>query len=212
MQQQHVEILGAQRSQRLVDRVEDVLLREVPEPVPDSDLGLDDDRFAVGGREGDRVAEALLASVVTAVHVGMVEVVDAGVTCRTNQVADGLIVELGDPHQPQDHVRGVEGGLRWGEGLHHSSSFLRCCGWVFGGRDAGPAHGHDLCGQLVRQWRVREHQPVVDRREQHIGDGVVVEARAHVTTALALRRAARRQRRGAARASPRRARERRPDP
>ena len=61
---------------------------------------------AFGGAQLHRLGEAPLAAVqIAAVHVGVVEEVDAGVARRADQRADGLVIELRDPHQPEHDVR-----------------------------------------------------------------------------------------------------------
>ena len=62
MQEEHIEILGLQRHQGLVDRAQDVLGRKVEEAVPDAGLALDHDARPLLGRQVDGLAETLLAA------------------------------------------------------------------------------------------------------------------------------------------------------
>ncbi len=76
-------------------------------------VGLNDDRFLLGWGEADRLTEPLLAFVrFVAINIGVIEVVDARLASRADQRADVLVIEHGNPHQPEDDVGGVVSCLR----------------------------------------------------------------------------------------------------
>ena len=81
VQQQDVEVVGAQGLERALDGRDEVLVREVEVRAlgHDAGLGLDDPLRTLGGGEVERLGEATLAAVeLGAVHVGVVEERDAG--------------------------------------------------------------------------------------------------------------------------------------
>ena len=124
VQQQDVDVVGLQRSQRPLDRADQVLVGEVEVRTlaDDAGLGLQGDLLAIGRGQLHGLGEAPLAAVqVAAVHVGVVEEVDPGVARRRDQGPDGVVIELGDPHQAEDDVGHLCVGGAEGDGSHYCS-------------------------------------------------------------------------------------------
>ncbi len=87
----------------------------------DARLRLDRDLGALARRELQRLGEAALGAVggLAAVDVGVVEEVDARVTCGAHEFADLVVGLVGDPHDAEDDVGNLEvGGSEGGDGLH----------------------------------------------------------------------------------------------
>ncbi len=137
VQQQHVEVVGAERGEGALDRLDQVLVREVEvRPLADdAGLGLDGELLALRRRQPQGLGEAALAAVqVVAVHVGVVDEVDARVACGAHELADGVVVQLLDAHEAEHDVRDLAPGGAQGDGSHGSSSIggevgREWCGW-----------------------------------------------------------------------------------
>src|SRR6478672_12523867 len=140
----------------------------------DSGLGLQRDLGPLGRRELHRLCEALLALVqVGAVHVGMVEEVDAGVACRRDQRADLVVALVRDPHQAEDDVGGGQPGGAKGNHLHVVGAF----------RGRSTRSGHDSADSRATSsavsWRsaARTESRILSGREAP-GIGMTTGARA----------------------------------
>ena len=113
-----------ERRERLVDRLEDVLGREVEVALPDADLGLDDDLAALGRRELHRLAEARLAAVRrAAVDVGVVDMVTPASTRGIEQPPDLRVAHLGMRMRPRMMLEMVRSEL----GMRRV--FMEVTGW-----------------------------------------------------------------------------------
>ena len=119
MQQQNIEIIGAQRPERALYRLDDMLGRKVEIAGPDARLALDHDAAAIGRRQLHRLAEARLAHMRgAAIDVGMVDHGHAARHRRIEQRPDVGIAHLADAHQAQNDARYGEIGMRDFDGLH----------------------------------------------------------------------------------------------
>ena len=96
--QQDVQVVGAQALQDAVCGGQDVLPGGIVEALPDAALGLQDQVLpAEGGVALQRCAEVLLAGA-AAVDVGVVEKVRAVVQRGVDEPAQGGAVQLAQPH------------------------------------------------------------------------------------------------------------------
>jgi hypothetical protein len=123
MEQQHVDVVGPQRLQRSLDRRHDPFVREVEVRAVltrhDARLGLQGDLGALRRRQLQRLGEPLLRAMHrAAVHVGVVEEVDAGIPRGGDEVADLVVGLVGDAHHAGDDVRGLAAGGAEGHVLH----------------------------------------------------------------------------------------------
>ena len=121
VQQQDVDVIRAERGERTVHRLDDVLVREVEvrAVAHDARLRLDRELGALRGRQLHRLCEAALALVqVAPVDVGVIDEVDAGVTGGAHELADLVVGLLGDAHEAEHDVRRDDLGSGQGEGLH----------------------------------------------------------------------------------------------
>ena len=135
VQQQDVDVVGLQRAQRPLDLAHDAFVREVEVRAlaNDARLGLQGDLGALRWGELHRLGEALLALVhVRAVHVGMVEEVDARVAGCPDECAHLVVARLGDAHESQHDVRdgGGGGSERDGSDGWHPSTLIAGAGAV----------------------------------------------------------------------------------
>ena len=121
VQQEDVDVVGVEGRERAVDRLDQVLVREVEvrSARHDPGLGLDDQLGAVGGRQLQGLGEPALAAVQRgAVDVGVVEERDPGVTRCGHQGADLVVGLVLDAHEAEHDVRHDHVGARQSEGLH----------------------------------------------------------------------------------------------
>ncbi|MCY1245046.1 hypothetical protein D9M72_581560 [compost metagenome] len=103
MQQQKIEIVGLQCRKRAVDGLEDMVAGEIEVAAPDTALALDNDLFTLGRLQPQRIAEPTLAGMqFAAINVGVIEDVDADVPRLAIEPGNGVITEIGDPHQAEN--------------------------------------------------------------------------------------------------------------
>ena len=90
----------------------------------DAGLGLQGDLRPLGRRELHRLGEALLTLVqARAVHVGVVEEIDARIARRRDQGTDLVVALVRDAHQAEDDVGGGQPARADGNDLHGRGTF-----------------------------------------------------------------------------------------
>jgi hypothetical protein len=121
VQEQYVNVVGSEGAERSLDRADDVLVGEV-EVRPrrdDARLRLDDDLVALRSGQPECGTEPFLARVKRrSVDVGVVEEVDAGVSCGADETPDLVIRERLDAHEAEYDVGDFEVGGAEGDLLH----------------------------------------------------------------------------------------------
>jgi hypothetical protein len=126
VQEQHVQVVRAQRLQRVFCGGDDVFVGLVIAPgiIDDARLRLQRDLLPFGRAQLEGLGESTLAQVraatgvVEAVEVGVIEEVDPRITGRGVKVADLLVSVAGDAHHACDDVRHPGAGGSEGDGLH----------------------------------------------------------------------------------------------